>query len=107
MPKSKIKKEEVMVLEYLNTLNDKDLNKIETNGIVISSERFLYTPVVNRFMKFGFRYKFAWLYTLLFVIMFDLFVYFIISKFIPVFSIVFSIIQLYNEIVAYKQNKLW
>lgn len=105
-PKSKIKKEEADILEYLNIINNKNLEKVDRNEISILEKDYIY-PCINRFMKYGFRYKFAWLYILFLVLIFDLILFSFISYFIPVFSGLYIINALRKEIIAYRENKLW
>ena len=70
-PKSKIKKEETDILKYLNIINNKNLEKIDRKELLTLEKDYIY-PFINRFMKYGFRYKFAWLYIFFFVLVFDL-----------------------------------
>ncbi len=105
-PKSKIKKEEIDILEYLNIINNKKLEKIDKKELLSLEKDYIY-PFINRFMKYGFKYKFAWLYIFFFVLVFDLILFSFINIFIPVFSGIYVISAINKEIIAYKENKLW
>lgn len=105
-PKSKIKKEETDILEYLNIINNKNLEKVDRDEILILEKIYVY-PCINRFMKNGFRYKFAWIYILFFVLAFDLILYSFTDFFIPFFSGLYLFNALRKEIIAYRNNKLW
>ena len=104
-PKSKIKKEED-ILEYLNIISSKNLEKVDRNEISILEKDYIY-PFINRFMKYGFRYRFAWVYISLFVLVFDLIFFSLTDFFIPVFSGLYIVNALRKEIVSYKESKLW
>jgi len=105
-PKSKIKSEENNLIEYLTILNNRDLNTLNRDQIKLFEMNYIY-PIINRFMKFGFRYKFAWLFILIFVIIFDLAIFYFSNIFIPIFSAIYLIKELKREIVSYKNGKLW
>ena len=105
-PKSKIKKEEGDIIEYLNILCNKNLKKIDNNELKSLEKNYIY-PIINRFLKYGFRYKFAWIYILLIVIILDLILFYVIDIFIPVFSVIYLFNALKKEVIAFKQNKLW
>lgn len=105
-PKSRIKKEENDILEYLTIINNKNLEKINKKELLILQKEFIY-PFINRFMKYGFRYKYVWLIFLFFIVILDLIIFSFTEYFIPVFSVVYTINAIIKEIIASKENKLW
>jgi len=105
-PKSKIKNEEELILQYLNLIAEKDLTRINNTELVLLKRNYI-DPCIRKFLNKGFRYQFAWLFMLLFILLFDLLLYLVIGFFVPVFSFVFCFVQIKKEIKAYKENKLW
>ena len=108
-PLSKIKSEKKDILEFLDIICKMDYNpdyKTKIRGLELT----YFNSSIRKLANDGFRFKNAWLLSLFIILSFEIILYFILKQtfiFIPFLSILFASVQLYRDINAKKQNKLW